>query len=192
MAGGDRLFDGATRKRLRVRTGRSEGINLARYGSARLAVRPHLGLAAHSHGADGNRRSRIGRFAGNALLLVADSFYRPARHLSPSRQKRPPHSLAVRLSRVRPCNCDALGCPAPRSFRRAPPIPCSSPSAHGRDLRLTPLPLVAHGPTPFGPARILPNALRGNSGRACAHLLHGADRPRALRASRADARRRRP
>lgn len=112
--------------------------------------------------------SRIGRFAGNALLLVADSFYRPARHLSPSRQKRPPRSLAVRLSRVRPCNCDALGCPAPRSFRRAPPIPCSSPSAHGCDLRLTPLPLVAHGPTPFGPARILPNALRGNSGRACA------------------------
>lgn len=113
-------------------------------------------------------------------------------HLSPSRQKRPPRALAVRIPRVRPCNCDALGCPASRSFRRAPPIPCSSPSAHGRDLRLTPLPLVAHGPTPFGPARILPNALRGNSGRACAHLLHGADRPRALRASRADARRRRP
>lgn len=110
----------------------------------------------------------------------------------PLAKKRPPRSLAVRLSRVRPCNCDALGCPAPRSFRRAPPIPCSSPSAHGCDLRLTPLPLVAHGPTPFGPARILPNALRGNSGRACAHLLHGADRPRALRASRADARRRRP
>lgn len=103
MAGGDRLFDGATRKRLRVRTGRSEGINLARYGSARLAVRPHLGLAAHSHGADGNRRSRIGRFAGNALLLVADSFYRPARHLSPSRQKK-----ADPLPRCSPLSRSAL------------------------------------------------------------------------------------
>lgn len=165
MAGGDRLFDDATRKRPLVRTGFSEGVDLARYGSARLAARPHLGLAAHIHGADGDRGGRLGRFAGNAFLLVADSFYRSARHLSPSRQKRPPRALAVRIPRVRPCNCDALGCPASRSFRRAPPIPCSSPSAHGRDLRLTPLPLVAHGPTPFGPARILPNALRGNSGR---------------------------
>lgn len=151
MAGGDRLFDDATRKRPLVRTGFSEGVDLARYGSARLAARPHLGLAAHIHGADGDRGGRLGRFAGNAFLLVADSFYRSARHLSPSRQKRPPRALAVRIPRVRPCNCDALGCPASRSFRRAPPIPCSSPSAHGRDLRLTPLPLVAHGPTPFGP-----------------------------------------
>lgn len=192
MADGDRLFDDATRKRLLARTGFSEGVDLARYGSARLAARPHLGLAAHIHGADGDRGGRLGRFAGNAFLLVADSFYRPARHLSPSHQKRPPRALAVRIPRVRPCNCDALGCPASRSFRRAPPIPRSSPGAHGRGLRRAPLPLVAHGPTPFGSARIPPNALRGDSGRACAHRLHGAGRPRTLRASRADARRRRP
>lgn len=112
MAGGDRLFDDATRKRPLVRTGFSEGVDLARYGSARLAARPHLGLAAHIHGADGDRGGRLGRFAGNAFLLVADSFYRSARHLSPSRQKRPPRALAVRIPRVRPCNCDALGCPS--------------------------------------------------------------------------------
>lgn len=88
MAGGDRLFDDATRKRPLVRTGFSEGVDLARYGSARLAARPHLGLAAHIHGADGDRGGRLGRFAGNAFLLVADSFYRSARHLSPSRQKK--------------------------------------------------------------------------------------------------------
>ena len=167
-----------------------KGVNLARYGSARLVVRPHLDRLLLAGGRRQRRRSRTRTLSPAMLsLLVANAFIACSPSLSLSRRKAA-RSLAVALSRISARTATLLV---------AQPLQPSGELLHATFFfakcspvrpGLTPLPLVAHGPT-LRHGAILPNAFCAGIVTVLRSPSHGADRPRAL-GSRADARRRSP